>query len=220
MFAELLPSNVTLVIADDSMWEMPLSDAEEQTVLKAVEKRKREFRCGRNAAKLALQNAGAGRNLLLLPEPESRRPIWPQGFVGSITHTAGFCAAAVAQQQDYLAIGIDAELKTPLKQELVSHICTEREQQWIKDRPCDSHQPCLGKIIFCIKETLYKVFNPVHKVFLGFNEAEVTLEPGKGRFSAYVWRRKEGIRCHYQGRFAMDDNFIYASTLQEQGAHR
>jgi 4'-phosphopantetheinyl transferase EntD len=38
-----------------------------------------------------------------------RTPVWPDGVVGSITHTGDFAAAAVAWAADIAGLGIDSE---------------------------------------------------------------------------------------------------------------
>ncbi|WP_170287337.1 4'-phosphopantetheinyl transferase family protein [Halioglobus maricola] len=193
-----------------------LNDDEEACVANAVEKRKREFRSGRHAAKAALLQLGFEENINLLPVAGGKRPDWPAGYVGSITHTAGYCAAAVAPQAHYRAIGIDVEPRTPMNPNVLSKICTEREQQWIARQPDDDRKLDWGKTLFCIKETLYKVFNPIHDVFLGFQEAEVQLCLSDWSFTADIHQQDKGIKCCYRGRFSMDNRYIYASTLLTQ----
>ena len=213
MMGDLLPPDIVFVIATEAMQTQPLGDEEESCIAHAVDKRKREFRGGRHAAKVALNRLGYDQGAVLVRDEQSGRPNWPVGYVGSITHTAGFCAAATARSSAYQAIGIDAEPRTALKPKLLPRICTDREQRWIAQQPDDWQKPYWGKTLFCIKETLYKVFNPINQVFLGFHEAEVYLSPQDGTFSADIFQVKNGIRCRYDGRFSMDDNFIYAVTL-------
>ena len=213
MLANHLPPDIVLVVATEPMQTQLLSEEEEACVANAVEKRQREFRSGRHAAKAALLQLGLEEDINLLPVAGGKRPEWPVGYVGSITHTAGFCAAAVASQAHYRAIGIDVEPRTPLNPNILSRICTEREQAWIAQQPDDHLKPDWGKTIFCIKETLYKVFNPIHDVFLGFQEADVQLSPQDGSFTANIHQREKGIECCYRGRFSVDDRYIYASTL-------
>lgn len=212
MFAQLLPSDIAVVVADNAMWESPLCEAEEHAIANAVDKRKREFRAGRNAAKKAINQLDANGDIVILAE-QNRRPRWPEGFIGSITHTQGYCAAAVAKQSDYLGIGIDVEPRSPLQPETIAHICTADERQWLDQQLSVSGEDHWGKVFFCVKETLYKVFNPIHDVFLGFQEAEVELSPSDGAFAAQIWQRQEDIRCTYRGRFATDANYIYASMF-------
>ena len=213
MLVNHLPPDIAFVVAKEPMQTQLLSEGEEACITNAVDKRKWEFRSGRHAAKAALQRLGLEGDITLLPVAGSRRPHWPTGYVGSITHTAGFCAAAVAYEADYCGIGIDVEPRTPMKTGILSRICTEREQKWISQQPDDHLKPDWGKTIFCIKETLYKVFNPIHEVFLGFEEADVELSPRDGSFTATIHQREQGIKCLYSGHFSMDEDYIYASTL-------
>ncbi|WOJ95978.1 4'-phosphopantetheinyl transferase superfamily protein [Congregibacter brevis] len=213
MLANKFPSDVVLVVATDAMADQRLTDREEAWVANAVEKRKREFRGGRNAAKTALKQLGFEGSPILLPVENTKRPDWPSGYVGSICHTAGFCAAAVAHANAYAGIGIDVEPRTALRRGVVSRICTEREQKWICRQPDDEFKPDWGKTIFCIKETIYKVFNPIHEVYLGFQEADVAINSKEKTFVADIHQREHGIQCRYSGRFSMDEHYIYASTI-------
>ena len=215
MFASLLPENVAVTIASEEMGHSLLGDKEEARIANAVPKRQREYRSGRNAARAALQTTGYSGDMCLLAENDNRYPNWPKGYIGSITHTQGFCATAVGSTQDYRGIGIDAEPRTPLKPQILPRICTAREQTWIEQQSDSSLKPYWGVIFFCIKETLYKVFNPIHHVFLGFQEAEVFIDPEQGLFYADVFQEKEKIACRYHGKFSTDDGFIYAVTLLE-----
>src|SRR5260370_12550496 len=65
-----------------------------QALRYATQKRQREFLAGRWCAEEALQCLGAGSTHVAMAE--DRTPIWPDGVVGSITHTDDFAAAAVA----------------------------------------------------------------------------------------------------------------------------
>jgi 4'-phosphopantetheinyl transferase EntD len=67
---------------------------EEAAVSRAVPRRQREFAVGRYCARQAL--ALAGGPLAPIASGPLREPVWPDGFVGSITHCPVWCAAAVA----------------------------------------------------------------------------------------------------------------------------
>src|SRR5215469_16812348 len=73
---------------------LPLRPAEAAIVARAVEKRRAEFATGRACAHAALDAWGAP-DAPLLPGPD-RAPLWPDGFVGSISHARGACAAVAA----------------------------------------------------------------------------------------------------------------------------
>ncbi|MFF4689931.1 hypothetical protein [Streptomyces sp. NPDC001307] len=47
------------------------------------------------------------------PEWARRAPRWPEGIVGSMTHCAGYHAAAVARGRSVAALGVDGEPHGP-----------------------------------------------------------------------------------------------------------
>jgi enterobactin synthetase component D len=100
----------------------------------------------------------------------SRAPIWPQGIVGSITHSKRYASAAVADQKDLLGIGIDIEDTRRLKESLSGTIMTPRD---LKMFPLLSDQELLA-LIFSAKESLYKALYPSVNQFFGFDKACVT----------------------------------------------
>ena len=107
VIANLLPPYVAVaegVIADG---QADLWPEEAAYVANAVEKRRREFACGRHFARRCFR--ALGRPDGPLPANPDRSPRWPDGLVGSITHTDTYCAAAVARADDIAGIGIDVE---------------------------------------------------------------------------------------------------------------
>jgi 4'-phosphopantetheinyl transferase EntD len=103
----LLPSEVAYVEAFGDLPDVKLFPEEETLIARAVGKRRREFTTARSCARSALAALGVAP-MPILPG-ERGAPQWPPGFVGSITHCAGYRAAAVARSRDVLTIGVDAE---------------------------------------------------------------------------------------------------------------
>lgn len=75
-------------------------------------KRKREFAAGRFCATKLLQEHGEFGDV---GTAKDRCPLWPDGFVGSISHSDYFAWAAVAQQSDLRSLGIDTESIATIK---------------------------------------------------------------------------------------------------------
>jgi len=90
----------------------PLFPEDERAVARAVGKRRREFATARFYARTALARLGLDP-APIVPGPRGE-PGWPAGVVGSMTHCAGYRAAAVARAEDVLTIGVDAEPDEPL----------------------------------------------------------------------------------------------------------
>jgi len=73
----------------------------------AVSKRKSEFLAGRYLATLALTNIGFDE--VNIGINENRAPIWPQGTLGSISHSLNTAKTIVTKNQHYRFIGVDIE---------------------------------------------------------------------------------------------------------------
>jgi 4'-phosphopantetheinyl transferase EntD len=96
-------------------------------------------------------------------------PIWPAGVVGSMAHNAQIAVAAIGLQRDLEAVGIDIENVVPLPTDMLELICTPREIHAISDYPLGT------KLLFVIKEAVYKAAYPLDHKFLNFHEIQVDL---------------------------------------------
>ena len=154
---------------------------EEERILSAaaVEKRREEFRLGRAAAHFALRELG-----LAAPPPilqgEGRQPVWPHGFIGSITHCSPWAIAAVASANHMRALGIDLENTQRMNvEQVVHHICTESEHDWVED--CRSSAERLT-MLFAAKEAIYKAYYPLCRRYFDFKDASLRWDQDKNMF--------------------------------------
>ena len=182
MIEKILPDVVASAEAFDDPPDAVLFPAEEAVISHAVEKRRREFRTVRHCARLALGELGIPP-VAVLPG-ERREPLWPPGIVGSMTHCAGYRAAAVARGRDLLSIGIDAEPHEPLPADVLGAIALDEEQARLADLAAVERARCWDRILFCAKETVYKAWFPLTRRWLGFKDATITIDPVEGTFSA------------------------------------
>jgi 4'-phosphopantetheinyl transferase EntD len=139
---------------------------------KAVRKRAEEFAAGRLCARLLLHEFGIHN--FAIEVGAHRQPLWPDALVGSITHTAGFCAAVAAPKKSLRAVGIDAEIAGSVKAELWRSICTPSEIAWLRSLP-ESAQLAAATVIFSAKEAFYKCQFPLTQERLGFHDVAVEL---------------------------------------------
>jgi 4'-phosphopantetheinyl transferase EntD len=145
MMEELLPSGVVVAERWDDDESAFLFPEERAQIVKAVDKRVREFTTARTCARHALGKLG------FPPDPILRgskgEPLWPSCVVGSITHCTGYRAAAVAMQVHLSAIGIDAEIHEPLPHEVVNSICVQRRRLGYVSNPTRSTgtESCLAQ---------------------------------------------------------------------------
>jgi 4'-phosphopantetheinyl transferase EntD len=132
-------------------FQAPLLDGEETLVANAVQKRRREFIAGRTAARKALQLAGGPACPIL--SGNSREPVWPEGYTGSITHCDSLAFAACLSGKEGLFIGIDVEEHHRLRRDLWRMVFTQEESAAFLATP----EPDLAAAIaFSAKEAFEK----------------------------------------------------------------
>ncbi|MGY8684419.1 4'-phosphopantetheinyl transferase superfamily protein, partial [Bradyrhizobium sp. UFLA05-153] len=111
-----------------------------------------------------------------------RAPLWPVGVVGSISHSSSDCGAVAGCSRNVLALGLDIEDEAPLGADLVPIICTSaerRRREWSSGR--------FGpKLIFVIKEAVYKAYSPETGEFLDFQDVSVRTGDQSGFFEAEI----------------------------------
>ena len=95
VLAALPPAGIAAVEAFDDDIPARLFPEEEALVARSVDKRRREFTTARRCAREALARLGVPPAPIL--PGERGAPRWPAGVVGSMTHCAGYRAAAVAR---------------------------------------------------------------------------------------------------------------------------
>lgn len=217
MFRSLLPPDAFAVVECAGTEELPVHPAEERWVAKAGPKRRRQFAQGRACARQALQLLGAAGEAAIIPRNEDRSPAWPTGFVGSISHTDAWCAAAVARREQVLALGIDVESREPLDEALARRICTPPEWEALArlgDRPAEEW----AKLVFSAKESFYKAYFPETKTGLGFQQARVLIDPSAGRLAVELLADDKpalaGLR-RAEGRFGFGDRHVFTAVVVE-----
>jgi 4'-phosphopantetheinyl transferase EntD len=180
---QLLPEVAAVVSARQDR-EVELFPAEQEALGQAVEKRRREFITARACARDALGRLGIAPQPI--PSGSRGEPVWPGGVVGSITHCAGYRACAVALDRDLTTIGIDAELAEPLPAGLIGDIALPEERRWIERLTAEDPGTCWDRLLFSIKESIYKAWFPLARSWLGFEDASVGIDPERGTFAAHL----------------------------------
>ncbi|MYX04924.1 4'-phosphopantetheinyl transferase superfamily protein [Streptomyces sp. SID8378] len=185
MMSRLLPSAVVAAEAFEDAPDTLLFPEEEAAVAGVGDGRRREFTTVRHCARRALR--GLGLQPVPLVPGRWGAPGWPDGVVGSMTHTRGYRAAAVARSTDVRALGVDAEPHRALGEGVLRTISLpeERERQAGLERADAS--VCWDRLLFCAKEAVYKAWFPLTGIPLsGFRDVMVTFHPAGGTFDARV----------------------------------
>jgi 4'-phosphopantetheinyl transferase EntD len=203
--------DVALVAVRIDAVESTLHDVERTAVSRAVDKRVREFAAGRYAARCALGDLGL--EPAPIPRAEDRRPLWPDGVVGSITHADRIAVAGIGQSRRWRGLGLDLEACGRITPELHGKLFTDRESARYRQQTAD-----WPTLLFSAKEAAYKAVNPVVGRFIGFQEVEVDVDWDGGAFRLrYVGGHEPNrIMDAGVGRFAFADG--YALTVFQIGA--
>ncbi|MFF4545931.1 4'-phosphopantetheinyl transferase [Streptomyces sp. NPDC001435] len=181
MIEELLPDSVVAVElhGDDAIQEAPLYPEEEALMVRAVAKRRREFSSVRACARRAMEKLGVPAQPI--PTGESGAPRWPDGLVGSMTHSQGYCAAALVRAADLASLGIDAEPDEPLPEDVVSFVFLPTERERLRGLAAERPDIHWDRILFSAKESVYKAWFPLTGRWLDFSEADIEIlaDPGE-----------------------------------------
>ncbi len=151
---------------------------EAAAVERAVAKRRTEFTRGRACARAALRAAGGPT--APIPVGPNREPVFPDGFVGSITHCDGLVAAVVGRGAE--GLGVDAERVTRLESGVLEMILTDSDEdrrgaaQWARPE-----HACL---LFSAKEAVFKAVFPSSGVWIGFEDVGLSIDDDSFRV---VW---------------------------------
>lgn len=149
-------------------------EAETELMARASEKRRREFYSGRQMARNALLRSGGAPCAIY--RGKLGNPIWPSGYLGSITHDHQWCLAAVVTDGSLLGIGIDLiEHPESVSDDLADMICTEADKKLIFAQ--FPHLPPIG-LAFSLKESVAKAISVLSGRFLDFLEIRLTLSNG------------------------------------------
>lgn len=148
----------------------------------AAPRRRATFQAGRACARAALRELGSPD--LQIPIAPSGAPVWPPGFVGSITHTSQIAAAIVARSEHVRGVGLDLETDDPFDgAEIVRIICRPEELLPGRD-PSDPANLERTKLLFVIKEAVYKLYRPLSDAFLEFHDLSISLDESTALFRA------------------------------------
>jgi len=192
-----------------------LTAAELQFISHCADKRIQDFTAGRACAHRAL--GALGIREISVVAGRDRAPIWPASVTGSITHTYGYAAAAVALERDIRGIGVDCEVIESVDEELWSRICTTVELDRLAQLPA-ADRSGQAALIFAAKEAFYKCQYPLTRQWVGFEH--VIIEPAAWPATSGSFRiipqvplpLEAGLRTALVGRFRFRDRWVVAGV--------
>jgi 4'-phosphopantetheinyl transferase EntD len=193
---------------------------EETLVARATDKRRQEFTAGRECSRSALSALGVPAAPIL--RGYRGAPQWPDGIVGSIAHCTGYCAAAVARGQDLVTIGLDAEPDAPLPGGVLELVSLPAERARLRELAAASPETGWDRLLFCAKEAVYKAWFPLTGRWLGFTDADITIDAADGTFSARLLvpvplPGRAPLGGGFTGRWLARDGFILTAIAVAAG---
>ena len=111
----------------------------------------------------------------------------------------------MALVRDAAAVGIDAEPNAPLPRDVLAMVASSHEAEHVRAMCEKCPDVAFDRLLFSIKESIYKAWFPAKRTWLGFHDAEVEIdaegvfrvrllipEAHRGRIQG-AWRVRDGI---------------------------
>ena len=162
----------------------------------AVAKRQRDYLAGRACAQfLYAKYRVPWDGLLTYPDthPQRGAPQWPEGFVGSISHSKDLAVACMYPGHEVRSVGLDTEsIMSPARAEQLRSQILHPREDWVSS-------PLELTLVFSLKESIYKALHPLLQRFIGFQEVWVqqpqcpTFAHSRFRTLRLSWRPEEQL---------------------------
>lgn len=167
--------------------DAPMHPRERVLVHGVVDRVRRQTATGRLLLREVLHTMGVVAGPIL--RTTGGRPALPIGVVASLAHDDDV-AVCVAGAGVNLALGVDVEPALPLPAEIVDDVVTSTGDRAAVavDGVVD---PVRARLLFCVKEAVYKACFPLDEVFLEFADVAVVEGALPGRVEATTrtgWR--------------------------------
>jgi len=183
MIERILPPPVAAVESFGDDPEAVLFPQEHVAIARATASRRTEFATARACARAAMTRLGLPE-VAVLPGVRGA-PQWPEGVTGSITHCAGYRAAAVALTRDVISLGVDAEINDALPDHgMLELIARDEERVRLGELAAGIPGISWDRLLFSAKETVYKTWFPLTRRWLDFESADIDIDPREGTFTA------------------------------------
>jgi enterobactin synthetase component D len=141
-------------------------------LIDAVDRRQAEYLVARACAAQLLSALGARSTEVGFGN--NREPLWPAGFVGSITHAGPWVAAAVAPADRLASIGIDTEaIVDATEAGHIAETCLRDQELQMLETDNRFGRLELITLIFSAKEAFFKAMYPLVYQYFDFLDAGI-----------------------------------------------
>ncbi|MBA3885638.1 MAG: 4'-phosphopantetheinyl transferase superfamily protein [Acidobacteria bacterium] len=181
----------------------------------AVASRRRAYLAGRYCARRALAALLPGGAELQVGYGPHGAPIWPDGIVGSITHTGPLASAAVARATDARGLGIDSErLERFERSPGISRLVMLPEEAALGGSELSDSLRL--PLVFSAKEAIFKCLYPLVGRRFWFEDAVLmSVALADGSFAARLTGELAagiGTELRFHGRFAFDAECVHTAV--------
>lgn len=185
---------------------------------RVTRKRRTEFAVGRFLSTRLLEGYGVKTRAIAVGK--GGEPIWPDDFIGSISHSEGITICCVLKLSEFQYIGIDVELALNRKEYL--NIANEvlRVEEFKFFEQCSKPNEIITTIIFSAKEALFKAIyrdinqNLTFSMFevIAWNEINQTLVLKLTRHLATFFPKGRRFECKYSTRIIKNKPFVLTAV--------
>jgi 4'-phosphopantetheinyl transferase EntD len=214
--SKLFPKNISLACMRVKDASLDVFEAERPLIEKAVAKRRREFSAGRCCARQALRALDCADAPII--HDQNGAPLWPQGIVGSITHSKTHAAAVAAETSKLRGLGIDLETVSRVSPAITNKILTAPEKAYLLRHPDPVEKQHLQALFFSAKEAIYKCLHPLLQCRIGFQDARIECMPDQQSINIVMCTR---IQCalpgieYLHGRYCYFDDTVCTAVWLE-----
>ena len=156
-----------------------------------------------NSSEICSANEKEQAELIPIKKNEQGAPIWPEGVIGSITHTENFIGAVVESSDNLRGIGIDTEkILGPQSVVMVeSLVATDEEKR--KSLSFDPFE--YFTLIYSAKESIFKCLNPIIQKYIEFHD--VTIETVSFDSKVFTFRLLKDLNEEFKEGMSFEGSF-------------
>ncbi len=140
---------------------------------------------------------------------ENGRPLWPENFTGTISHSNSWAGAAISKTKDITGVGFDIETVGRIKDRMLKRIITDREAEQLKELNKQKAQN-YAALIFSAKEAIYKALSPIYAETLRFKDVSILCKNNSPEFEIEL---NNGLKSFLKNVRLFCRYFIYENDI-------
>ena len=178
--------------------------------------RRAHFLAGRHCAAEALRQL-TPEGPTVVGRSQRGVPVWPAGIVGSITHTEGYAAAAVARSSAVRGLGIDSEgiISAEQARSVSTYVSWPSELAQAREAGLDRLQSLT--LVFSAKESVFKCLYPLVGAMFYYHDVRIVgVDPSSRTFRARLVKTLSSEFCAdavLEGTFALSDLRLHTGMV-------